>query len=83
MKSLFYNTVNPILKSSLETLMNSEIFNDFRLVGGTSLSLQLGHRISVDIDLFSDVEYGSLDFEAIDGYFPRLICPVRSLVHRE
>lgn len=68
MKSLFYNTVNPILKSSLETLMNSEIFNDFRLVGGTSLSLQLGHRISIDIDLFSDVEYGSLDFEAIENY---------------
>ena len=68
MDSLFYNTVNPILKSSLETLMSSDIFKDFRLVGGTSLSLQLGHRISVDIDLFSDVEYGSLDFEAIGTY---------------
>lgn len=38
----------------------------FRLVGGTALSLQMGHRISVDIDLFTDAEYGSLDFEAID-----------------
>lgn len=68
MKTLFYNTVNSILKSSLEILMSSVIFKDFRLVGGTSLSLQLGHRISVDIDLFSDVEYGSIDFNAIEDF---------------
>lgn len=68
MENLFYNTVNYILKSSLETIMNSEVFKDFRLVGGTSLSLQLGHRISVDIDLFSDVEYGSIDFKAIEEF---------------
>ena len=66
MNTLFYNTVNPILKSSLEVLMLSDIFKDFRLVGGTSLSLQLGHRISIDIDLFSDIEYGSIDFDAIE-----------------
>lgn len=64
MSTLFYDTVNSILKSSLETLMSSEIFKDFRLVGGTSLSLQLGHRISIDIDLFSDIEYGSIDFNS-------------------
>jgi hypothetical protein len=34
----------------------------FRLVGGTLLSLLLGHRKSVDIDLFTDAEYGSIDF---------------------
>ena len=68
MSALFYNTVNPILKSSLETLMVSDIFKGFRLVGGTSLSLQLGHRISIDIDLFSDIEYGSIDFEAIENF---------------
>ncbi|MDM1299981.1 nucleotidyl transferase AbiEii/AbiGii toxin family protein [Empedobacter falsenii] len=68
MSALFYNTVNPILKSSLEALMLSDIFKDFRLVGGTSLSLQLGHRISIDIDLFSDIEYGSIDFDAIENF---------------
>lgn len=26
----------------------------FRLVGGTSLALQIGHRLSVDLDFFSD-----------------------------
>ena len=63
---LYYNTVNELLKSTLQTLMKSSVFNDFRLVGGTSLSLQLGHRISVDIDLFSDTQYGNIDFEKID-----------------
>ena len=27
---------------------------DFRLVGGTALALQLGHRQSIDVDLFTD-----------------------------
>lgn len=34
--------------------MKEEKLNDFTLVGGTALALQIGHRISVDIDLFTD-----------------------------
>lgn len=34
--------------------MKEERLNDFRLVGGTALALQIGHRTSVDIDLFTD-----------------------------
>lgn len=63
---LYYNTVNNVLKNSLQILMESDVFENFRLVGGTALSLQLGHRISVDIDLFSYLQYGSIDFEKID-----------------
>lgn len=29
-------------------------FSGFRLVGGTALALQIGHRVSVDFDLFSE-----------------------------
>ena len=65
---LFYNTVNALLKESLHILMKSTVFHDFRLVGGTSLSLQIGHRESIDIDLFSDAEYGSIDFNAINVF---------------
>jgi len=65
---LHYNTVNQLLKSSLLKLMKTDVFNDFRLVGGTALSLQIGHRESIDIDLFSDVEYGTLDFNNIEKY---------------
>ena len=31
-------------------------FPDFYLAGGTALALQIGHRVSVDFDLFSDHE---------------------------
>lgn len=63
---LYLNTVSDTLWDVLSTLMKQEMLHPFRLVGGTSLSLQLGHRMSVDIDLFTDVEYDSLDFKAID-----------------
>ena len=50
--------------------MNSPVFESFRLVGGTALSLQIGHRESIDIDLFTDINYGDIDFDQID-YFLR------------
>lgn len=65
---MYYNTVNDLLKNTLQILMASEVFADFRLVGGTSLSLQIGHRMSVDIDLFSDVPYGSINFAEIESF---------------
>lgn len=65
---LHYNTVNDLLKESLLLFMSADEFLDFRLVGGTALSLQIGHRESVDIDLFSDVEYGSIDFDKIEQF---------------
>ena len=63
---LHLNTVTNLLWNTLQKLMSIEEFNSFRLVGGTSLSLKLGHRESVDIDLFSDSEYGSIDFLELD-----------------
>ena len=63
---LYFDTVSPLLQDVLEFLMQRPELETFRLVGGTSLSLQLGHRISTDIDLFTDVNYGSIDFDAID-----------------
>ena len=63
---LYLDTVPKNLWIVLEQLMKIELIAPFRLVGGTALSLQLGHRMSVDIDLFTDAEYGSLDFTAID-----------------
>ncbi len=68
MGKLFYNTTSPLLINTLNQLMSEPLFNPFRLVGGTALSLQLGHRISVDIDLFTDVDYGSLDFNLFEQY---------------
>lgn len=65
---IYFNTVNELLKSSLLKLMAAEEFSKFRLVGGTALSLQIGHRESIDIDLFSDIEYGTLSFNEIEDF---------------
>ncbi|MFT3822896.1 MAG: nucleotidyl transferase AbiEii/AbiGii toxin family protein [Chitinophagaceae bacterium] len=51
--------------------MSAPEFDNFRLVGGTALSLQIGHRLSIDIDLFSDTQYGNIDFRAIDLFIER------------
>ena len=53
---MYWNKVTPLLKDILINLMTENLFLPFRLVGGTALSLQIGHRMSVDIDLFSDIE---------------------------
>lgn len=37
----------------IRQLLKDEVFKDFYLVGGTALSLKLGHRKSIDIDLFT------------------------------
>jgi predicted nucleotidyltransferase component of viral defense system len=66
---MHWNTVTPLLRHVLELTMTEPIFDSFRLVGGTSLSLQIGHRTSVDIDLFTDADYGTIDFSAIDKFF--------------
>ena len=70
-EELQYQTVKPILRSTLERLMEIDEFKPFRLVGGTSLSLRYGHRMSDDIDLFTDAEYASLDFQLLQDILHR------------
>jgi len=69
MTKLHYETVSPLLRKTLNEIMANPIFEPFYLVGGTSLSLRLGHRKSVDIDLFANVPYGSLEFTVFEKFF--------------
>ena len=62
---LHNETVSPQLTRCLKKIMQSDIFKDFNLVGGTCLSLQLGHRRSIDIDLFTAIDYGSMNTTAM------------------
>ena len=50
---LHIETVESHTFSVLNKLMNMPELKDFSLVGGTALSLLYGHRMSVDLDLFS------------------------------
>jgi predicted nucleotidyltransferase component of viral defense system len=51
---LHLKTVEPHTFSILEELMAMPELQNFSLVGGTALSLLYGHRMSVDLDLFSN-----------------------------
>jgi hypothetical protein len=41
-------------------LQNIDVFKDYFLVGGTSLAMQIGHRYSEGIDLFTQKEIKTL-----------------------
>ncbi len=49
---LSFQTVLPDTLELLKTLMHLPILQQTRLVGGTALALQYGHRRSVDLDFF-------------------------------
>lgn len=48
---LYYSSINSSTLELLKQLLAVKEFANLRLVGGTSLALQIGHRISVDLDL--------------------------------
>ncbi len=54
---LQYRAVYPETLELLKILMKYDSLRQTFLVGGTALALQLGHRISVDIDLFSETDF--------------------------
>lgn len=49
---LHYQTIDAKTLELLKNIQEISIFNKLRLVGGTSLALQIGHRLSIDLDLF-------------------------------
>lgn len=58
---LCYETIDTPTLDLLKKLQSIPIFQNLRLVGGTSLALQYGHRKSIDLDLF-----GSLSADEIE-----------------
>jgi len=69
--SLHIETVSQHLFDTLTKVILCEALQNHRLVGGTALSLQLGHRISVDIDLFSDINPTENQFNEIEKFLQR------------
>ena len=53
---LHLETIEPKTLDLLKNLQALPLFAQTRLVGGTALALQLGHRKSIDIDLFGSIE---------------------------
>ncbi|MDR0876602.1 MAG: nucleotidyl transferase AbiEii/AbiGii toxin family protein, partial [Treponema sp.] len=51
----------------LINLNKNNIFKNYNLVGGTALSLQIGHRMSDDIDLFTAKEFNK--FKILEYFY--------------
>lgn len=60
---LHRETVEPHTLELLIHLMGLEYFDEYKLVGGTALSLQYGHRISVDLYFFGQPKFDLKNFE--------------------
>lgn len=66
---LHLSTIDTSTLELLKELMTFEEFCDLRLVGGTALALQIGHRKSIDIDLFGKVEIDKLPLSNLFANF--------------
>lgn len=53
---LYYETIEPQTLELLRMLQEIPSLRKTRLVGGTSLALQIGHRKSIDLDFFGEVD---------------------------
>lgn len=51
--SVYPMAITPGCRQALASLRGQPFLDDFYLAGGTALALQLGHRISTDLDWFS------------------------------
>lgn len=62
---LSYQTVDAHTLELLRRLMAEPIFASLRLVGGTALALQYGHRNSIDLDFFGQLDDDAEEVKAI------------------
>jgi hypothetical protein len=54
---LHTQAIEPGILDLIKSLQGKEYLKGFHLAGGTALALYYGHRISIDIDLFSDFSF--------------------------
>jgi predicted nucleotidyltransferase component of viral defense system len=75
---LHLSTIETTTLELLMQLMQHPAFQNMRLAGGTALALQIGHRKSVDLDLFGSVDFESLDWQEVFADFDSVIPIKRS-----
>jgi predicted nucleotidyltransferase component of viral defense system len=61
---LYTTTVEPNTLGLLIELMQKPYLQGFNLVGGTALSMQIGHRISIDLDMFTTEPFDTLEIKS-------------------
>ena len=66
---MFTKTLSPNAAAALALLGESGILNDGYLAGGTACALQIGHRVSLDLDFFTEIEFNT---EVVLGQLDKL-----------
>lgn len=61
---LYTTTVEPNTLGLLIDLMQKPYLQGFNLAGGTALSMQIGHRISIDLDMFTTEPFNTLEIKS-------------------
>ena len=70
---LYSDVVSTSTLVLLKRLMQIEMFKGLNLVGGTSLALQLGHRISTDLDLFGKMDPNEMEISTVLDEFEEIV----------
>ena len=60
---LYYNILTKDTLDILKAIQSNPFFDGLRLVGGTSLALQYGHRLSIDLDFFGNWTHDTSEIE--------------------
>ena len=72
------STIDTTALELLKKLMCFDDFLNMRLVGGTALALQIGHRKSIDLDLFGDIDFDNVNTAKVFADFNNTIILKRS-----
>jgi len=60
---LHFEVIDDVALGLLKAVAGTTVFADTRLVGGTALALQIGHRRSVDLDFFGRLNVSAMELE--------------------
>lgn len=74
MITLHKKIIPPFSFDLLQDIQGDDNFERFYLAGGTALALQLGHRISIDLDFFTAKEFKSNQVNFLDKPYEIISC---------
>ena len=82
---LFYSAISTEALELLKEIQGQAILNDFYLVGGTALALYYGHRVSIDLDFFTENKFETnLLIESLKEKYPvKILSQARNSVTLE
>ncbi len=87
--SFYKDAITESCRNNITILRDFEFIQNFYLAGGTALALQIGHRVSTDLDIYCLQEQASLEdlFEFVPHKFsdrPQFLAVVvKALVYFE